>query len=97
MGKTAERFFKEAIRANFGCEGTFLNAEPVVETFEGKTAWEGIVHVFALRGHPTSSRCYVWSSGDNEATTILHDGPINSPQRAVQASLLAMAEQGPQH
>lgn len=89
MGREAiETFLQKAIRANFGCESRFLSAEPIVETFEGETVWDGIVHVFELEGHPTAERCYAWSAG-RTVMTVLGEGQVDSPRRAVQAAILS--------
>jgi hypothetical protein len=57
---------KEApLRASLDRRGpgaTLAQSIPVRETFEGKTVWEGVVHVFDLAGHPTATRAYAWSS-----------------------------------
>jgi hypothetical protein len=37
----------------YGGSATLSQSVPVRETFEGKTVWEGVVHVFDLTGHPT--------------------------------------------
>jgi len=34
----------------------------VRETFEGKTVYVGVVHVFDLTGHPTATSAYACSS-----------------------------------
>ena len=39
-----------------------VEAVPVKETFQGKTVWEGTVHVFDLEGYPKATRAYAWSS-----------------------------------
>ena len=41
-----------------------------------------------LEGHPTASRCYTWGV-DGQVTAVLHEGPIDSPQAAVRAPILA--------
>ena len=63
------------------------------ETFEGQTVWEGVVEVFALQGHPTATRCYVWShtvdgSEKRRFVAVLHQGPVNSPKAAVRAAII---------
>ena len=55
------RSLQQAIRDLHGCESTHSYSAPVKETFEGQTVWEGVVEVFALQGHSTATRCYVWS------------------------------------
>lgn len=85
----------EAIRNLHGCKATWVESVPVKETFQGKTVWEGTVHVFDLTGHPTASRCYAWSYVSDEKTgkrkffAVLHQGPVNSPQAAVRAAIVA--------
>jgi hypothetical protein len=66
----------------------------VKETFQGKTVWEGVVQVFDLSGHPTASRCYAWfylvdDSGKRKFFAVLHQGPVDSPQTAVRAAIVA--------
>jgi hypothetical protein len=34
----------------------------VKETFEGKTVWEGLVHVFDLADNAKAARAFAWSS-----------------------------------
>jgi hypothetical protein len=85
----------EAIRHMHGYEAIHVTTVPVHKTHEGKTVWEGDVEVFQLVGHPTATRAYAWS----EATTgtkrrffaVLHVPPVDSPEKAVQASILADA------
>jgi hypothetical protein len=39
-----------------------IGMEPGKEVFDGKTVWEGVVHVFDLEGHPKATGAYAWSS-----------------------------------
>ena len=43
---------KEAVERMHGGAATLAQSVPIRETFEGKTVWEGVVHVFELAGHP---------------------------------------------
>jgi hypothetical protein len=66
----------------------------VRETFQSKTVWEGMVHVFDLANHPTATRAYAWSSPIKGSTkrrffAVLHQPPVDSPQAAVQAAIIA--------
>jgi hypothetical protein len=66
----------------------------VRETFEGKTVWEGVVHVFDLAGHPTAARASAWSSPIEGSTkrrffAVLHTERINSPLETVRAAIVA--------
>jgi hypothetical protein len=76
-----------------GGTATLAQAVPVRETFEGKTVWEGVVHVFDLAGHPTATRAYAWSSPIEGSTkrrffAVLHTSRINSPLEAVRAAIV---------
>ena len=79
--------FQKAIRATHGCGSNLRQRVEVGEVFEGETAWEGEVLVFDLPDHPTASLCYAWSVG-SEVTAVLYEGPINSPGKAVRASIV---------
>ena len=64
------------------------------EEFDGKTVWEGEVYVFDLEGHPTATRAYAWSSPIEGRTkrrffAVLHQPPVDSPQAAVRAAIVA--------
>jgi len=84
---------KQAVEAQHGCTATLIQSVPVKETFEGKTVWDGIVHVFRLVGHPKTDRAYAWSSplteGDKRRFfTVLYLPPITSPAEAVRAAIV---------
>jgi hypothetical protein len=77
-----------------GGKATHVQSVPVNESFNGKLVWQGIVHVFDLAGHPKASRAYAWSSPIAGSTkrkffAVLHVPPIDSPLKAVQASIVA--------
>lgn len=86
---------KHAIESQHGGTATRLQSVPVKEeTLDGKTVWEGVVHVFALGGHPKASKAYAWSSPIDDSTkrryfAVLHLGGITSPQEAVRAAIVA--------
>ena len=89
MNEISEAEFQHAIRQTHGAKKIqFVHREPVVETFEGETVWEGEVLVFMLSGHPSATICYAWEV-DGQVTAVLHTGPIDSPREAVRASILA--------
>src|SRR5438270_13130845 len=84
---------KEAVENMHGGSATLAQSVPVRETFEGKTVWEGVVHVFDLAGHPIATRAYAWSSPIEGSTkppffAVLHQPPIDSPQAAVRAATI---------
>ena len=72
----------------------FVDAVPVKEAFQGRTVWEGVVHVFDLEDHPKATRAYAWSSpieGSDKRRfyAVLHLGGIRSPLDAVRAAIVA--------
>lgn len=84
---------QQAIRDLHGVESMFVEAVEVKEVFQGKVAWQGAVKVFDLVGHPSgAARAYAWSyptdEGRRRFVAILGAGPINGPERAVQAYLV---------
>lgn len=85
---------KQAVEQMHGASATLVQSVPVHETIEGKPVWEGVVHVFDLTGHPTVSRAYAWSSPIEGSTkrrffAVLHQPPVDSPQAAVRAAIVA--------
>lgn len=85
---------KEAIESQHGGTATLAQSVPVIETFQGKRVWEGVVHVFDLAGHPKATRAYAWSSPIEGSTkrrffAVLHMGAITGPVEAVRAAIVA--------
>ena len=85
---------KRAVEAQHGCTATFIQSVPVKETFDGKTVWDGVVHVFTVHGHPKARKAYAWSSpiegGDKRRFfAVLHLPPVTSPVEAVRAAIVA--------
>ena len=66
----------------------------VHEKHEGETVWNGVVHVFDLRGSPSgATRAYAWSyerdDGKRRFFAVLHLEPIKGPVDAVRAAIVA--------
>ncbi|HXP76297.1 MAG TPA: hypothetical protein VN823_19310 [Stellaceae bacterium] len=85
---------RQAIESQHGGKATLAQSVPVKENFEGKTVWEGVVHVFDLKGNPKATRAYAWSSPIEGSTkrrffAVLHMGGIKSPRDAVRAAIIA--------
>ena len=85
---------REAVENMHGGTATLAQTVPVIETFDGKTVWEGVVHVFDLAGHSKATRAYAWSSPIEGSTkrrffAVLHTERINSPVEAVRAAIVA--------
>jgi hypothetical protein len=95
MPEVAPSELKKAVESQHGGTATLAQSVPVHETFEGKTVWDGVVHVFDLAGHPTAKRAYAWSyerdDGKRRFFAVLHVPPITGPREAVQAAIVAEA------
>jgi hypothetical protein len=81
----------KAFRDLHGCSAAYVETVPVVETFQGKTVWEGEVEVFDLAGHPKASRGYAWAydkAKGSEIVAVLELPPVISPRTAVQAAIV---------
>ena len=53
---------KRVVQGQHGGTAKRVTKLRVKEVFEGKTVWEGIVHILDLEGHPKATRAYAWSS-----------------------------------
>ena len=81
----------KAFRDLHGCDAKHVETVPVIETFHGKTVWEGEVEVFALSDHLKASRGYAWAydkAKGSEIVAVLELPPVISPKTAVQASIV---------
>jgi hypothetical protein len=83
---------RQVIRNLHNAESRHVESVSVKEIFQGTTVWEGVVEVFELIGHPTASRIYAWAhevtGGKKRHVTVLHGGPVDSPQAAVRAAIV---------
>lgn len=85
---------KQAVEQLHGCKASFIEEAEVVEVFQGKTVWEGTVFVFNIEDHPKATKAYAWSSPMEKSTTkrryyaVLGVSPIDSPEKAVRASIV---------
>ena len=94
--QTDVKRLQKAIKETRRCDSRHVESVPVVEQFEGQTAWEGTVEVFDLIGHPQATRAYAWSYRDGDqikSVTILEIPPVDSPQSAVKVAIAAKAKQ----
>ena len=85
---------QNAITDLHNSKSKWIESVPVKEAFKSQTVWEGVVKVFDLIDHPTAKRCYAWSyavnsSGKRKYFAVLHEGPVDSPQKAVQAVIVS--------
>jgi hypothetical protein len=85
---------QRAVEGQYGGKAVLVGAERVKETLQGKTVWEGTLHVFDLERHPKATRAYAWSSpiegsDDGRFYSVLHLGAIRCPLDAVRAAIAA--------
>ena len=52
---------RQAIRDLHGLESEHVRSEPVHETFQGETVWDGVVEVFHVFGHKSATEAYAWN------------------------------------
>jgi hypothetical protein len=84
----------EAVQTVHRCKAEHVESVPVREIFRGDVAWEGVVEVFDIIGHPKARRCYAWSYAKGDETqfvTVLEIPPVKSPQTAVRIALASQA------
>jgi hypothetical protein len=94
VSEVGEDQLRTAVEAQHGGRATFVQSIPVRETFDGKTVWDGVVHVFDLADNPNAGRVYAGSSpveGSDRRRffAVLHMGAIKSPVDAVRAAIVA--------
>lgn len=83
----------KAIYDLHACEAAWIETCQVKEVFQGEIAWEGIVNVFEIKNHPKATKAYAWSSPIEGGTkrryyAVLNIPPIDSPEKAVRASIV---------
>ncbi len=84
---------KTAVERLHNCKASFVEDVVVVEKFGNQTAWSGTVSVFKIEGHPKATKAYAWSSPIEGSTkrryyAVLHIPPVDSPEKAVRASIV---------
>ena len=84
---------KDIVKRMHHCTASHIEEVSVIEKFGPNTVWEGIVNVFKIAGHPQADRCYAWYSDDPKTGkrryyAVLHIPPIDSPEKAVRASIV---------
>lgn len=84
---------KRAVERLHHCQASLLDDVAVMEKFGEKTVWSGVVSVFEIKSHPQATKCYAWSSPIEGSTkrryyAVLHIPPVDSPEKAVRASIV---------
>jgi hypothetical protein len=84
---------RQLIRDQHGVEATHLRSDHVQETIHGARVRDGIVEVFAIKGHGRTNIAYGWihdtADGGARYVSILRLSPILTANAAVRASLAA--------
>ena len=86
---------RNTVQTIHGCKAEHVKSVPVIEMFWQKVAWDGVVEVFRLAGHPKAKRCYAWSYTEGKETrfvTVLEIPPVESAQTAVRAAIASEAK-----
>ena len=86
---------RNTIQTVHRCKDEHVKSVPVIEMFWQKVAWDGVVEVFRLTGHPKAKRCYAWSFTEGKETrlvTVLELPPVESAQTAVRAAIASEAK-----
>ena len=84
---------KKAVERLHDCKASFSHEVAVIEKFGDKTVWSGVVSVFKIKSNDQSNICYAWTSEVEGSTkyryyAVLHVPPVDSPQKAVRASIV---------
>jgi hypothetical protein len=85
---------RDAVQVMNRCKAEHIESVPIREMFGNQVAWEGVVEVFKISGHPKAVRCYAWSyQGDKgeQYVNVLEIPPVVSPETAVRASIASLA------
>ncbi len=90
---TLEDQIKRGVENLHNCSAVLQEVVSVKETFENEVVWEGSVLIFNLNGHPEADKCYAWASpveGSEKRKfyAVLHIPPVDSPERAIRASII---------
>lgn len=85
---------KDAIERMHRCKASHIEGIAVIEKYGPKTVWRGIVHNFKIEGNAKTDTCYAWSSPIEGSTkkryyTVLKIPPIDTPEKAIRASIVA--------
>lgn len=79
------RKLNEAIETTHECKAVHAGTEIVIEFFRESIAWNGLVEIFDLEGHPKAKRCYAWSypgTNDTQYVIVLEIPPVDSAESA---------------
>lgn len=93
---------KLIVERSEGCRAKHVTSSVVREHYEGELefVWEGVVETFDLENHPKGiKRAYAWQGWNDEEKrephykVVLGVPPVNSPEDAVKAAIVAKNRQ----
>jgi hypothetical protein len=85
---------RDVIYRMHGVSATHVKSVPVTEKYHDLIAWDGVVEVFRLTGHPKTHKVYAWVHDTDDPkhpqryVTVLHIPPVVSPETAVRAAIV---------
>jgi hypothetical protein len=83
-----------AVEKGAGCPAKHIDSVVVVEGWREQIVWEGNVEVFELTDHPKAKRAYGWRDyNSGEFIAVLEISPVDSPNTAVRAAIVAKSKQ----
>ena len=90
---------KRVIELQHGGTGTFVRSVRVHKPSGPRAAWDGVVHVFDLKGHAKAKRAYAWASPIEGGTkpryfAVLHQDRVKGPAEAVKEAAAAIQRWG---
>ena len=82
---------KRVIQTQHGVASTFAKSVRVFRKTTGQADWDGVVHIFDLKGHPKANRAFAWSLRFGSGAqlryfAVLQDAKIATPVQAVKAA-----------
>lgn len=78
-----------AVEKAAGCAAEFLRTALVMEGWKKELVWQGEVEMFTLKGHPKAKVAFGWKNFDGTFTAVLGVPPIETPNAAVRAAIVA--------
>lgn len=90
---------KRVIECQHGGSAAFSKSLRVSNATKYLTEWDGIVHLFDVKGNPKSKRAYAWTSSIKGGTkprffAVLHTDRVTGPAQAVKAAATAIRNSG---
>lgn len=99
MENVSVDLLRHVIESQHGGSGSFVQSVRVHKLPKAASLWDGIVHIFDLKNHPSATRAYAWASPIKGGTkpryfAVLHQGAIKGPNEAVKAAAAAVQKWG---